>query len=131
MLVVLGFLMLAIAIYGPYWRVASGVTPTAIRAIRVGMNQDEVTAILGQPLQIRSWGADGMILDYARPHLVAPWSSRLWVYFRDGRVDTVQAERVPLIADKRGVYLLRADRPQWAADEFEATFRPWWRSSES
>jgi len=72
-----------------------------------------------------------MIVDYARPHPVAPWSSRLWVYFRDGRVDTVQGERVPLIADKRGVYLLRTDRPQWAADEFEATFRPWWSASKS
>ncbi len=71
-LVVLGVVVLAIGLYGPYWRVASSVTPAAIRAIRVVMSQDEVTAILGQPLQARTWGPGGTILDSNIHGLHAP-----------------------------------------------------------
>lgn len=127
MVFVLALAVLWIVVEGPYWRVAPGVTPAAIRAIRVGMSHDAVTAILGQPLQTRAWAPAEMLLLYARPHALAPWSSRLWIYLRGGRVDTIQGERIPLIADKRGVYLLQAERPPWATDEFEATFEPWWR----
>ena len=131
MLVMAIVAVMAFGLYGPYWRVAPGVTPTAIRAVRVGMTHDEVARILGQPLQSRTWGLGGTVLDYARPHPLAPWSSRLWVYLRNGRVDTVQGERVPLIANKRGVYLLRTDRAEWASTEFEATFQPWWMWAKS
>ena len=131
MLVIVIVAVMAFGLYGPYWRVAPGVTPAGIRAVRVGMTHDEVVRILGQPLQSRTWGPGGTVLDYARPHPLAPWSSRLWVYLLDGRVDTVQGERVPLIANKRGVYLLRSDRPQWTSTEFEATFQRWWRLTKS
>lgn len=123
--VVLAAGALAATLIGPYWRVAAGVSIESIRSVRPGMTSTEVVATLGPPLRVRAWGEDGVILDYAVPHLLAPWSSRLWVYLRGGRVDTVLGEREPLLAFKRGVYISRADGLEWASDEFETTFQPW------
>jgi len=116
---------LAATVIGPYWRVAPRVNTASIRAVRPGMTSTEVVATLGPPLQVRAWGEEGVILDYAVPHLLAPWSSRLWVYLRGDRVDTVLGEREPLLAFKRGVYVSRADGLEWASDEFETTFQRW------
>ena len=129
--VLLAAAALAATVIGPYWRVAPGVSPASIRSVRPGMTFPEVVATLGRPLRVRGWGEEGVILDYAEPHLLAPWSSRLWVYLRGDRVDTVQGEREPLLAFKRGVYVSRADGLEWASDEFETTFRPWWKPTAS
>jgi hypothetical protein len=127
-LIILGGALVLAGTIGPYWGVAPGVTPAGIQAIDAGMRPEQVTVILGAPLQVREWGPDAIIFDYARPHLFAPWTSRLWVYFRGGRVDTVQGERVSLLGDKQGVYLLRPYLPRWASGDFDSTYRPWWRA---
>ncbi len=122
---------LTVSVVGPYWRVAPGVSAASIRSVRPGMTSEEVLETLGPPLRVRAWGEEGTILDYAEPHLLAPWSSRLWVYLRGDRVNTVQGEREPLLAFKRGVYIVRVDGLEWASAEFEATFQPWWRPAAS
>src|SRR5438105_4677547 len=41
-------------------QVATTVNPASIRAIKVGMTEQQVKAVLGEPLQIRPWGQEGV-----------------------------------------------------------------------
>jgi hypothetical protein len=41
----------------------SSVDPTSIRSIKVGMTDRKVTAIWGQPIEIRPWGSGAEICD--------------------------------------------------------------------
>lgn len=91
----------------------------------------EVEAILGTPLQDRAWGSTGTILAYARSHPVAFWSSVVWIHLEDSHVQTVSAQRVPLLGRTRTVYHTGAGElppygklPAFETDEFEATFGP-------
>jgi hypothetical protein len=77
--------------------VVSRVTRAAIRAVKPGMTKQEVEAILGAPLQDRAWGNTGTILTYARSHPFVFWSAAFWIYLEDGHVQTVSAQRVPLL----------------------------------
>jgi hypothetical protein len=85
------------------------------------MTELQVTAILGQPLQIRRWGPYAVIYDYAVPGWASS-SAGLWVSFEKGSVRTVQGKRHSLIGDDYAVYEARADRPTFESPNFEATF---------
>jgi hypothetical protein len=95
--------------------------PASIRAIKVGMTEREVRAILGAPLRVRPWGKDAEIYDYAIPGW-GLWSPQLWISFDHGRVHTVQGKRYPLIADDYAVDEARGDRPLFESSDFESTF---------
>ncbi|HZM61945.1 MAG TPA: outer membrane protein assembly factor BamE [Vicinamibacterales bacterium] len=95
--------------------------PASIRAIKVGMTEREVRAILGAPRRVRPWGKDAEIYDYAIPGW-GLWSPQLWISFDHGRVHTVQGKRYPLIADDYAVYEARGDRPLFESSDFESTF---------
>jgi SmpA/OmlA family protein len=102
-------------------QVASNVSPSAIRSIKVGMTEQQVTAILGQPLRKRPWGPESVIYDYAIPG----WglsSPSLWISFTHGSVQTVNAKRHRLIADDQAIFELRADQPIFESPAFESTF---------
>jgi hypothetical protein len=119
--------------YGPFSRLPPRVRPSAIRAVRAGMTEAEVRAILGPPVETRPWGDQGQLLYYARPHLLAPWSPRLWISLRDGRTVQVQGHVYPMIPEKRLVYPMgesvEHETVRHETDEFEPTFRPWWEIS--
>jgi hypothetical protein len=102
-------------------QVAPTVTPHAIRSIEIGMTEQQVGAILGRPLQIRPWGPDSSIYDYAIPGWGAS-SASLWIYFRDGAVQEIQAKRVPFLGDSQLLYFARVDTDTFEAPDFEATF---------
>jgi hypothetical protein len=103
-------------------QMASGVSPASIRSIKIGMTEQEVIAILGQPLQIRPWGKDAAIYDYALPGW-AVWSPGLWISFEKGAVRTVQGKRHYMMRDDHAVYEARGDRPTaFEAPDFESTF---------
>jgi len=105
-------------------QVATTLNSASIRAIKIGMTEQQVRATLGEPLQIRPWGPRGVIYDYAIPGPFAPWSSALWIQFKDGAVTTVHARRSPLMADDYAVYELRSDRDYaFEHTDFERTFR--------
>lgn len=102
-------------------QIVSRVDPVSIRSIKVGMTEEQVVAILGQPLQIRPWGEDAAIYDYALPGW-ARWSPGLWISFEKGAVRTVQGKRHYVIGDDYAVYEARADRPTFESPDFESTF---------
>jgi hypothetical protein len=102
-------------------RVAPSINPTAIRSVKIGMTEQHVTAILGQPLRIRPWGPGAVIYDYAVPGW-AVWSPELWIQFERGSVRTVHGKRHRLIGDDRAVYEARADRATFESPDFERTF---------
>jgi hypothetical protein len=102
-------------------QMVSTVDPTSIRSIEIGMTEQQVTAILGPPLQIRPWGPTGAIYDYAIPGW-ALWSPGLWIQFENGGVQTIQGKRHPILGDDHAVYELRADRPPFERPDFESTF---------
>src|SRR5258706_15512592 len=77
-------------------QIVSRVDPTSIRSIKVGMTEQQVTAILGQPLRTRPWGSNAVIYDYAIPGW-AMSSPGLWIYFEKGTVSTVQGKRHRMI----------------------------------
>ena len=102
-------------------RVAPGISPNAIRSIKVGMTEGQVKAILGQPLRIRPWGSDAVVYDYAIPGWALS-SPSLWVFFDKGSVQTVQANRHRLVGDDQAVNEAHADRPTFESTAFESTF---------
>lgn len=97
------------------------VDPASIRSIKIGMTEQQVTAILGQPLRIRPWASNAVIYDYAIPGWTSS-SPGLWIYFEKGAVSTVQGKRHRLIGDDEAVYESRADRPTFESPDFESTF---------
>lgn len=102
-------------------QIASSVNPTSIRSVKIGMTEQQVTAILGQPLRIRPWGPSAVIYDYAVPGWALS-SSGLWIYFEKGAVRTVQGKRHRLIGNDQAVYEARNDRPTFESPDFESTF---------
>jgi hypothetical protein len=102
-------------------QIVSRVDPTSIRSITIGMTEQEVTAILGQPLRIRPWGSTAEIYDYAIPGWASP-SPGLWIYFEKGAVRTVRATRHRMIGEDQAVYEARADRPTFESPDLESTF---------
>jgi hypothetical protein len=118
----LGCLSVTVAVSGcrsP--QVTAAVNPNSIRSIEIGMTEQQVTAILGQPLQTRPWGPDAAIYDYALPGWALS-SPGLWISFQNGKVRTVQGKRHRLILDDYAVYEARADRPTFEHPDFESTF---------
>ena len=102
-------------------QIVSRVDSASIRSIKVGMTEKQVIAILGQPLQIRPWGEDSAIYDYALPGW-ALWSPGLWISFEKGAVRTVQGKRHRIIGEDQPVYETRTDRPTCESSDFESTF---------
>jgi hypothetical protein len=102
-------------------QIVSRVDPTSIRSIKSGMTEQQVTAILGQPLRIRPWGSTAEIYDYAIPGWASS-SPGLWIYFEKGVVHTVQGKRHRMIGEDQAVYEARADRPTFESPDFESTF---------
>jgi hypothetical protein len=85
------------------------------------MSEQEVTAILGQPLQIRPWGAGAVIHDYAIEGLAVS-SPSLWISFENGRVRTVHAKLHHVLGEDQAIYELRGERAKFERPEFESTF---------
>jgi outer membrane protein assembly factor BamE (lipoprotein component of BamABCDE complex) len=98
---------------------ASTVDAGSIRRVSIGMTQEQVRSLFGQPLRIRPWGASAVVYDYARG---APSSSGLWVYFEHDAVQTVQAKQRHWLASDTAVYEARADRTTFESPDFESTF---------
>jgi outer membrane protein assembly factor BamE (lipoprotein component of BamABCDE complex) len=102
-------------------QMASRVDPTSIRTVEIGMTEQQVTAILGQPLRSRPWGDGSFVYDYA----VQGWASSspvLWIYFENRVVHTVQAKRHRILGEDQTVYEARADRPNFESPDFVPTF---------
>ncbi|MEN8098444.1 MAG: hypothetical protein ABFQ89_05165, partial [Chloroflexota bacterium] len=61
-------------------RLAKGVTVESIRAVENGMTEEEVVAILGDPLERgpSEHYADGIVLTYSKPAYFAKWYPMLW-----------------------------------------------------
>lgn len=102
-------------------QMVSRVDPTSIRSIKIGMTEQQVTAILGQPLRVRPWGDAAVIYDYAIPGWGVS-SPALWIYFEKGAVRSVQGKRHRIIGEDEAVYEARADRPTFESPDFESTF---------
>jgi hypothetical protein len=103
-------------------QIVSRVDSQSIRSIKIGMTEREVTAILGQPLQIRPWGDGAAIYDYAIPGWAVS-SPSLWISFEKGKVRTVHAKLHRVVGDDQAVYELRADQPKFESPDFESTFK--------
>jgi outer membrane protein assembly factor BamE (lipoprotein component of BamABCDE complex) len=116
--------LLALTTWGGGEAIASGVTRDAIRSVRVGMAEDEVVRILGEPLSTTVDQAhDVKTLEYTLPMRRARWYPMLWVHLKGGRVNEVYAKKyVWWGLDDEGVYGL-SDKGQWEAPNFESTFR--------
>lgn len=102
-------------------QMASRVDVSSIRSIKIGMTQEQVTAILGQPLRIRPWGPNAFIYDYAIPGWAFSGPG-LWIHFEKGAVRTVHGRQHRIIGDDQAVYEARADRPIFEHHDFEPTF---------
>lgn len=102
-------------------QIVSRVDPTSIRSIKIGMTEQQVIAILGQPLRIRPSGATAVIYDYAIPGWAVA-SPGLWIHFEKGSVRTVQGKRHRMIGEDQAVYEVRSDRPTFESPDFETTF---------
>ena len=101
-------------------QVASNVSPSTIRSIKIGMTEQQVIAILGQPLRKRPWGEMSILYDYAVPG----WgtSGSLWIHFEQGAVRLVRGERQSTFGRDYAVYEVRSDRAIFESPDFEATF---------
>jgi outer membrane protein assembly factor BamE (lipoprotein component of BamABCDE complex) len=100
--------------------IAPGVNPAAIRRVTIGMTSQQVLAILGQPVRIRSGYVNGVLYDYARPGMLN--NAGLWVSFHNNAVREVHAKRYFWIADDKTIYDLQADRPVLETADFEPLF---------
>jgi hypothetical protein len=113
--------ILAASACGGAPRIAPGMTPTAIRSVKMGMTQQQVIAILGPPLRVRPWGHNSVIFDYAVPGW-ATSSPGLWVHVENETVSTVQAKQYHLIRDDEAVYELSRGHPVFETPAFEPLF---------
>lgn len=130
-----GCLMLAIFVLGVLvfasWRIihegsrlAESVTVESIRAVQNGMTEEEVVAILGNPVERTPSVSypDAITLTYSRPAYFAKWYPMLWVHLRNDSVVEVYAKRyIGWGGDDIGVYGTGNDR-RWETDLFEQTF---------
>ena len=101
--------------------IAPGVNLAAIRQVNIGMNSQQVVAVLGQPLRTRVMNENGVIYDYAVPGLGVT-NVGLWIYFENGAVKEVSAKRYNWITDDKAIYDLRANRPIFETADFEHLF---------
>ena len=104
-------------------RLAEGVTVEAIRAVKNGMTEEEVVAILGVPFE-RAPSVnhlDTITLTYSKPAYFAQWYPMLWVHLRNDRVFEVYAKRyIVWGSDDVGIYGAGIE-PQWETALFEQT----------
>lgn len=120
-------LLLAFAGWRMIWgarHLSPGVTVDAIRAIQIGMTEEEVYSILGQPFHRGPASFDPAVLTltYSKPVFLARWYPMLWVHLRDGRVIEVYAKRyIGWGTDDVVVYWLGEDG-YWEAELFKQTF---------
>lgn len=105
-------------------RLAEGVTVESIRAVENGMTEEEVVAILGNPIE-RAPSVnypDAITLTYSKPAYFAKWYPMLWIHLRNDRVVDIYAKRyIDWGTDDIGVYGTGNDH-QWETDLFEQTF---------
>jgi hypothetical protein len=101
---------------------APGVTRAGIRGVQLGMTEEEVVKILGQPLAAKLNEIRGVkTLEYTRPVRTAWWYPMLWVHLKG--VNEVYAKRyVWWGIDHEGAYGL-SDAGRWEVRTFEVTFR--------
>jgi outer membrane protein assembly factor BamE (lipoprotein component of BamABCDE complex) len=102
-------------------QMASRVDPGSIRSIKIGMTEQEVKTILGEPLRVRPWGDAAAIYDYAIPGRAVS-SPGLWIYFDKGAVRTVHGAWHPVAGESHAVYEARGDQPTFESPDFESTF---------
>jgi hypothetical protein len=82
------------------------------------MTKQQVTAIMGEPLRVRSEGPNDTIFDYAIPGVTGP---SLWVHFDRDIVTTVQATRHSFLR-KEAVYEEAAHHTTFETPEFASMF---------
>ena len=58
--------------------------------IEIGMTKQQVTNIMGQPLD-RTFSGNTETWYYRRASLPGPWS-QVWIYFTDGRVSSMRTD---------------------------------------
>lgn len=102
-------------------QMASRVDPQSVRSIKIGMTEQEVTAMLRQPLRTRPWGDGAVIHDYAIPGWAVS-SPALWIYFEKGEVRNVQAKRHRVFGEDQALYEVRADGQTFESPDFQSTF---------
>lgn len=107
--------------------VAPLATPENIRSVKLGMSQEQVHAILGEPLSKEPRVVDGMppreIWVYSRPVSSAFRYPMLWVHFDSTGVVEVYAKKyVYWGADDEGIYGV-SQRGEWEKPDFESMFR--------
>jgi hypothetical protein len=103
---------------------AAGVTPDAIRAVRLDMTEHELYDAIGLPLsrEDEPGPVRRSVLEYTRRVLGARWYPMLWVQLEEGRVVSVYGKRyVRWGTDDMGVYMFHGGKPI-GAEHLEMTF---------
>ena len=98
---------------------APGITVAKIRAITVGMNEDQVRGILGPPLAVRDSREGLRSLAYFTEAGPCPYPT-LWVRVKEGHVVSVEA-KLKRVWDSEGLYVLAADT-MWQSRRFASVF---------
>ena len=82
------------------------VTKKHIRAVRIGMSQNELEQTLGAPISVQIYSDDHRELTYTRWPTGARYYPMLWVHMTGNRVIEVYAKRYGwwLIDDDIGIY---------------------------
>ncbi len=129
--IVISLFILCIFVIAIGWRIthrvsrlAEGITVESIRAVQNGMTEEEVVAILGNPVERAPSVSypDAITLTYSRPAYFAKWYPMLWVHLRNDSVVEVYAKRyIGWGGDDIGVYGTGNDR-RWETNLFEQTF---------
>lgn len=104
-------------------RLADGVSIEAIRAMQVGMTEEEVLSIIGEPFDIAPSSLNPFIMTftYSKRIPIARWYPMLWVHFQDGKVIEVYAKRYYFWGDDIGILWLGIDG-SWETPLFEPSF---------
>ena len=112
--------ILSTLLLGACGRQVSNLSAEAIRQVRVGMSVQEVEAILGKPLEVRTGSVGHTIHDYAFPRVSGP---SMWISFEGDRVSVVHVKLHKLLGEDRAIYEEAAHHPRFETPEFEASFR--------
>ncbi len=109
---------------------ADRVSIEAIRALQVGMTEEEILSIIGEPFDITHSSVDPFIMTFTYSKRVpfARWYPMLWVHFQDGKVIEVYAKRY-FWGDDIGIYAVEING-SWETPLFEQSF-PSARNSQS
>lgn len=101
------------------------VTRANIQAIQLGMDRNEVEALLGSPFSVETERNGDLLLIYSRRPLGVRWYPMLSVHLRDGKVAEVYAKRYGLLVfdDDIGIYVL-SNRARSKSPEFDRLFPP-------